>query len=64
MIDNIISATGYTFLTALVAFYYWEQGKKRGVQETCAVFNEHEPAALERLKTKLKEILNVNTTNA
>jgi hypothetical protein len=64
MIDNFISALGYTILTTCVSYYYFQEGKKRGIQETCMVFNEHEQLAFERLRSKLKEMLNVNPTDA
>lgn len=57
--DNLTSAILYTLLTAVVAVYYWFEGRKRGVQETLLVFNEHEPAALKRMQTKLREMLGV-----
>jgi hypothetical protein len=58
--DNLTSAVLYTLLTAVVATYYWLEGRKRGVQETLIVFNEHEPAALKRVQTKLREMLGVS----
>ena len=57
--DNLTSAVLYTLLIAVVAVYYWFEGRKRGVQETLMVFNEHEPAALKRMQTKLREMLGV-----
>ena len=59
--DNLITAGLYTALTAVVAFYYWMAGHKRGVSETLLVFREHEPDALKRVQTKLKEILNAES---
>ena len=57
--DNITSAILYTLLIAVVATYYWLEGRKRGVQDTLFVFGEHEPEALRRLQHKLKEMLGV-----
>jgi hypothetical protein len=57
--DNIITAVLYTLLTAGVAFYYWLAGHKKGISETLYVFKEHEPEALKRVQTKLREALNV-----
>ena len=58
--DNLTSALLYTLLIAVVAFYYWLEGRKKGVQETLIVFNEHEPAALKRVQHKLREMLGVS----
>ncbi len=58
--DNITSALLYTLLIAVVAFYYWLEGRKKGVQETLLVFNEHEPDALKRVQLKLREMLGVS----
>lgn len=55
--DNFISAGLYTLLTAIVAFYYWSEGHKKGVVETLSVFNHHEPEALKRVQGKLREEL-------
>ena len=55
--DNLITASLYTLLTAAVAFYYWMEGHKRGVTETLSVFHHHEPDAVKRVQGKLKEEL-------
>ena len=57
--DNILTAGLYSILTAIVAFYYWLEGQKKGIHETLMVFREHEPEALKRIQRKLREILNV-----
>lgn len=59
--DNLITAGLYTLLVAVVAFYYWMAGHKRGVSETLKVFNEHEPDALKRVQFKLRELLNAES---
>ena len=58
--DNLISASLYTLLIAVVAFYYWVDGHKKGVKETLIVFRDHEPEALIRVQNKLREELNVS----
>lgn len=58
--DNITSALLYTLLILAVAIYYWFEGHKKGVQETLIVFKEHEPEALKRIQTKLREMLSVS----
>lgn len=58
--DNIFSAVGYTMLIAIVAMYYWFEGRKKGVQETLLVIHEHEPEALKRVQRVLKETLDVS----
>ena len=58
--DNLTSAFLYTTLIAVVAVYYWFEGRKKGVQETLIVFKEHEPEALKRVQTKLREMLSVS----
>jgi len=60
--DNLTTAILYTMLTAIVATYYWLEGRKRGVQETLSVFSEHEPEALKRLQHKLREMLGVSNS--
>jgi hypothetical protein len=55
--DNLITAGLYTVLTAIVAFYYWMEGHKKGVTETLSVFHYHEPDALKRVQTKLRQEL-------
>jgi hypothetical protein len=55
--DNIITAGLYTLLLAAVAFYYWLEGHKKGVTETLSVFHHHEPDALKRVQTKLRQEL-------
>ena len=60
--DNLTSAVLYTLLIAVVAAYYWLEGRKRGVQETLSVFGEHEPEALKRLQHKLREMLSVSNS--
>jgi hypothetical protein len=57
--DNFIFAIGYTFLIAIVAYYYWIEGNKRGISETVHIIMQHEPEALLRIRPKLKEMLNV-----
>lgn len=59
MIDNFITAGLYTLITAVVATFYFFEGRKTGVQETLIVFGEHEPDALRRVQKKLREILSV-----
>jgi len=58
--DNITSAMLYTLLTAIVAAYYWFEGRKKGVDDTLTVFQQHEPEALKRVQTKLRELLSVS----
>ena len=59
--DSLITAGLYTLLTAVVAFYYWVEGHKKGVAETLSVFHYHEPDALKRVQVKLKqELANVS----
>jgi hypothetical protein len=58
--DNLTSAILYTLLLAVVAAYYWFEGHKKGVHETLIVFKEHEPEALKRIQTKLREMLSVS----
>lgn len=55
--DNFITAGLYTLLTAIVAYYYWLEGHKKGVVETLSVFNLHEPEALKRVQVKIREEL-------
>ena len=59
--ENIIFGIGYTALLGVVAFYYWIEGNKRGVQETVQLIWQYEPEALMRVRPKLLEILNVTT---
>ena len=57
--DNLIFALSYTVLTAVVAFYYWLEGNKRGINETVQIIMQFEPEVLMRIRPKLKEMLNV-----
>jgi len=57
--DNFIFAIGYTCIIAIVAYYYWIEGNKRGISETVYIIMQHEPEALMRIRPKLKEMLNV-----
>jgi hypothetical protein len=59
--DNFIFAIGYTSLIALVAFYYYIEGNKRGVRETVHIIMAYEPEALLRIRPKLQEMLNAST---
>jgi len=63
MIDNFITAGLYTLITAIVATFYFFEGRKIGVQETLIVLGEHEPDALRRVQKKLREILSVTDFN-
>ena len=61
--ENFIFAIGYTFIIAIISYYYWVEGTKRGISETVNVIMQYEPEALMRIRPKLKEMLNVTTTN-
>ena len=61
--ENFIFAIGYTFIIAIISYYYWVEGNKRGISETVNVIMQYEPEALMRIRPKLKEMLNVTTTN-
>lgn len=56
MIENVITAVGYTILMLCVSTYYWFQGKQRGIHETVAVMKKFEPEAMFRLKNTLERI--------
>jgi hypothetical protein len=58
---NFIFAFGYTTLIAIIAYYYWVEGNKRGINETVHIIMQYEPEALMRIRPKLKEMLNVTT---
>jgi len=59
--ENFIFAVGYTVIIAVISYYYWIEGNKRGVTETIQIIMEFEPDALMRIRPKLKEMLNVTT---
>ena len=59
--ENFIFALGYTFILAIISYYYWIEGNKKGVSETVRLIMEYEPEALLRMRPKLKELLNVQT---
>lgn len=61
--ENFIFAIGYTSIIAIISYYYWVEGNKRGISETVNVIMQYEPEALMRIRPKLKEMLNVTTTN-
>ena len=61
--DNLIFALSYTVLTAIISYYYWVEGNKRGISETVNVIMQYEPEALMRIRPQLKEMLNVETTD-
>jgi hypothetical protein len=56
--ENLIFAICYTAIIAVIAFYYWIEGNKKGVNETIQIIMQLEPEALMRIKPKLKELLN------
>jgi len=59
--ENFIFALGYTFILAIISYYYWIEGNKKGVSKTVRLIMEYEPEALLRMRPKLKELLNVQT---
>jgi hypothetical protein len=61
--ENFIFAIGYTSIIAIISYYYWVEGNKKGISETVNVIMQYEPEALMRIRPKLKEMLNVTTTN-
>lgn len=61
--DSFLTAFLYTAITAIVATFYYFEGRKIGVQETLVVFGEHEPDALRRVQKKLREMLGVADSN-
>ena len=56
--ENFIFALGYTFIIAIVAFYYWKEGRQIGIISTIEVIGHFEPEALTRIKPKLQELIN------
>ena len=59
--ENFIFALGYTLIAAVVAFYYWKEGRELGIRDTVEVIGFFEPEALMRIKPKLQEIINAST---
>ena len=59
--ENFIFAIGYTSIIAIIAYYYWLEGNKKGISETVFIIMQYEPEALMRVRPKLKEMLNAPT---
>lgn len=57
--ENFYFAIGYTTITMIVAFAYFNYGKKQGIEEACMVFREKEPEAFKRMRSTLKEEIGV-----
>jgi hypothetical protein len=57
--ENLIFAISYTLVVAIVAYYYWLEGNKRGVREAIGIIMQYEPEALMRISPKLREMLDV-----
>jgi len=60
--DNFIFAVGYTFIIAIVAYYYCSIGRRIGIRATIEVMHVLEPEALLRMRPKLQELVD-DTTN-
>lgn len=63
MIENVYGAILYTALLMVVSFIFWVRGRDHGIRETIQVMRSLEPAALERVKVAILEMLDVKLKN-
>lgn len=57
--ENFYFALGYTFIVMVTAFFYFNYGKKQGIEEACMVFKDKEPEAFTRMRARLRQEIGV-----
>lgn len=57
MFESLMFAAGVTLIIGFVAYHYFSEGKKRGIEEVMAIVYELEPKAFKRIHVKLKKEL-------
>lgn len=51
---NVGQAIVWTFVTYIVASFYWSRGRAKGINDVVQLFNSFEPEASRRIFNKMK----------